>query len=184
MNGDTSTNAECRRSSVHVSHNSGENEWYTPSKYVEAARAAMGSIDTDPASCEQANKSVKAEMFYSLCDDGLSKAWTGNVFLNPPYARNLIRNFANAVASKYKSNEINQAVILVNNATETEWFGCMAELASAVCFPYGRIRFIDKNGNPGGAPLQGQAIIYMGKSVSSFKKAFAGLGWIAEVLHE
>lgn len=29
----------------HVSYNSGENEWYTPSKFIESARLVMGSID-------------------------------------------------------------------------------------------------------------------------------------------
>ncbi|MFA9197798.1 MAG: hypothetical protein ACEQSM_09435, partial [Aliarcobacter sp.] len=46
---------------VHVSHNSGENEWYTPSVFIESARATMGGIDTDPASSAQANITVKAE---------------------------------------------------------------------------------------------------------------------------
>jgi len=173
-----------RKRAVHVSHNSGENEWYTPSEYIEAARVSMGSIDCDPASCRQANETVKASTFFDEESDGLNQKWNGSVWMNPPYAQPLIRQFAEAVAAKYASGEIAQAVVLVNNATETVWFRAMIAQASAICFPEGRIRFIDKSGNPSGAPLQGQAILYMGKRVSQFKKAFAGLGWIVEVCHE
>ena len=120
---------------AHVSHNSGENEWYTPAAYIEAARAVMGGIDTDPASCAQANATVKAEKYYDSKADGLTKKWHGRVFMNPPYAQPLIANFAKAVAEKFSISEITEAIVLVNNATETEWFDDMAKNASAVCFP-------------------------------------------------
>jgi len=62
---------------THVSKNSGENEWYTPVQFIDAARLVMGSIDLDPASSERANETVQATTFYTKEDDGLSKTWCG-----------------------------------------------------------------------------------------------------------
>jgi len=162
---------------VHVSQNSGENEWYTPPQFIESARLVMGSIDTDPASNPIANATVKATRFFTKDEDGLQQKWEGNVWMNPPYAQPLMSQFAEAISEKFESGKIEQAIILVNNATETQWFQRMASVASAVCFPKSRVKFLDPNGKPG-APLQGQAIIYMGDSKRVFRDEFRKYGAI------
>lgn len=160
---------------AHVANNSGNNEWYTPKEYIEAARAVMGWIDTDPASSEIANTVVQATQIFTEADDGRDKTWNGRVWMNPPYAQPLIADFAEAVSSKIETGEIDQACILVNNATETRWFQRMLSVCSSVCFPSGRVRFVDPNGALS-APLQGQAVIYMGDRVDEFMEAFGELG--------
>ena len=167
---------------AHVAHNSGNNEWYTPSVFVEAARACLGEIDLDPASSPIANETVRAKQIFTAEQDGLKQPWHGRVWLNPPYAQPLIAQFAEAVASKYESGEIEQACVLVNNATETAWFRRMLRAASAVCFPAGRIKFVDPEGKPSGAPLQGQAILYMGERVHDFTEAHKALGSVLHVV--
>ncbi len=160
----------------HVANNSGENEWYTPPKYTEAAKRVMGGIDLDPASNSVANGFVKADSFYTKEDDGLTKPWYGRVWLNPPYAQPLIAQFAEAVVSKFSSGEFEQAVVLVNNATDTKWLQSMMRVCSALCFSEGRIRFMNPKGDPVGAPLQGQVFLYFGGNVESFLDEFASFG--------
>lgn len=163
---------------AHVSHNSGENEWYTPAQYVEAAREAMGGIDLDPASSETANQTVRAKDFYTKDNCGLQAEWFGRVWLNPPYGQPHIKDFAKKVCAVVDAQQIDQMIVLVNNATETEWFQSMAFRASAFCLLRGRIKFNDSSGEPKNAPLQGQIILYFGKFQQQFTDAFKNLGLI------
>lgn len=166
----------------HVSANSGENEWYTPPEFIEAARDVMGSIDLDPASCETAQANVQAKRFYTADDDGLSKKWTGNVWLNPPYSKELIGEFAAKVATE--ASRLNQAVVLVNNATDTAWFHQLASVASAICFLRGRVKFLDKSGKPANTPVQGQAVLYVGPHAEAFRSRFSALGFVVIPVRE
>lgn len=160
----------------HVSFNRGNNEWYTPAPIIEAAKAVMGAIDLDPASNDIANKVVKAEKYYTAETNGLDKTWYGNVWLNPPYASDLIGQFAEKTVTEKEHYE--QAIILVNNATETEWFNKFISVASAVCFPKSRVKFYLPDGKVG-APLQGQAVIYIGDNKKRFTDTFNKIGWCA-----
>ncbi len=60
---------------------------------LEDVRAVLGQIDLDPASCEFAQKRVKAKRYFTKQDDGLQQRWFGNVFLNPPYQMPAIEQF-------------------------------------------------------------------------------------------
>lgn len=159
----------------HVAQNSGNNEWYTPIKLLDIARKVMGSIDTDPASSEIANRNVRAETYYTEQSNGLDQEWNGNVWMNPPYAQPLIQQFANKLIKEIENGNTKQAMVLVNNATETKWFNTLSEKAAAIWFIKGRVKFIDSLGNSTGAPLQGQAVLYFGENTEVFFEHCEGL---------
>lgn len=168
------------KKTAHVANNSGEVEWYTPAEYLDAARGVLGGIDLDPASSAVAQRLVQARKYFTKEDDGLGKSWAGRVWMNPPYASGLVDRFVDKLAAHYAAGDVTAAVCLVNNATDTKWFRQGADTASAICFPTGRVRFLRPDGEEG-APLQGQAVLYLGEDVDKFIGAFTNLGFCVEV---
>lgn len=171
----------------HVTHNSGKHEWYTPPRIIKAARELMGEIDLDPASTEIANTIVQADRFITKEEDALSidvmwgtESLPVRVWLNPPYDRKLIDQFANRVLSEISIGRVSQALWLSNNATETVWGQKLLRHSEGVCFPYKRVKFLDMNLEAVGAPLQGQMIIALGNITSRrFRTAFDHIGMVA-----
>lgn len=162
----------------HVSYNSGNNEWYTPTEYIEAARKIMGDIDLDPASSELANTVVKAKQIYTIDDDGLAQDWIGRIWLNPPYSAELVQLFVEKLKDEIFLGNVETAIVLVNNATETQWFRILVDIASVICFPTGRVKFWGIDGSTN-APLQGQAILYIGDKLKAFSDEFQEFGWLS-----
>lgn len=162
----------------HLSQNSGNNEWYTPSYIIDAARYTMGSIDLDPASSAIANQTVMANKYYTKEIDGLKQRWFGNIWLNPPYCRSLISQFSLAVINKRQ--DYDQAIVLVNNATETRWFQDLLRNCAAICILNGRIKFLDVDGNANGTSLQGQIILYFGSNIQKFEENFSPFGILSK----
>jgi phage N-6-adenine-methyltransferase len=156
---------------------SGDNEWYTPSKYIELARSVLGTIDLDPASNRHAQKTVKAEKYYTIERSGLEKPWSGCVWMNPPYSNPEIQLFTDKVLSEFKSKNISSAIVLTNNSGDTAWHHSLGEACSAMCIMRGRIKF-ESPTRESNSPAMGQSFFYFGRNPDNFARVFSGIGRI------
>lgn len=151
------------------------NEWYTPQKYIQAARAVLGEIDLDPASCAKANKTVQAKKYFDIGDNGLDKEWTGRVWLNPPWGR-LTGAFIKKLVEDFEDKRITAAIALVNaHATDTDWFQALWDYT--LCFTDHRIDY-DSNNDKESGSTHGSAFIYLGPEPRDFAAQFKQFGAI------
>lgn len=157
------------------------NEYYTPSKYIEAARELMGGIDVDPASCDIAQRTIKADVYYTKNDNGLNKKWHGRVWLNPPYGKignNSSQGYwGQQLLSRFKTGEVYEGILLVRSAVGYTWFELLWD-AMPVCFVRERISFIREDGSDAGKSKQGSALFYVGNNVTGFINIFRRFGRI------
>lgn len=155
------------------------NDWYTPAVYVEAARATMGGIDLDPASCELANTVVRASRYYDKETNGLMQNWYGRVWLNPPYGRSQRRSnqdiWSSQLIEQYSQGKIEQAVLLVNANFDTRWF--QALWSYPICFVDHRIDFWSPHA-PSSSATHGSVFVYFGTHLERFASCFTPIGTI------
>lgn len=156
---------------------SGDNEWYTPAKYVEMARTVMGRIDVDPASNDHAQQTVKAAAYYTAETNGLDKDWRGTVWMNPPYSHPEIQQFTDKVLAELASGNVTEAIVLTNNSGDTGWHHALALASAARCVTRGRIRF-ESLTRQTGAGAMGQVFFYFGDDVERFADVFSEIGRI------
>jgi hypothetical protein len=151
------------------------NEWYTPAKYIQAAREVMGGIDLDPASCKAANKVVEAKRFYDKQADGLNQPWSGRVWLNPPYG-GIAAEFVARLVAEYEAGNITAGIALVNaHCTDTNWFQLL--WSHALCFTDHRIDFTSTDAKDS-TSTHGSVFAYLGKKPESFAERFREWGAI------
>lgn len=174
--GDLSINRAYKSAYPHHVYASGDNEWYTQPVYIEMARNVMGSIDTDPATCSYAQEWIQAGTYYTAENTGLDKSWYGNIWLNPPYAAPLLTRFIDKLFLEIETGNVSQAIVLVNNATETRWFSRLVRSASALCFTHGRLKFVKSLSDAPHAPMQGQVFVYFGEKCEKFASEFSRIG--------
>ena len=118
-------------------------QWYTPERYIAAVREVLGEIDLDPASCAQANETVRATTYHGVEADGLAHDWPGRVFMNPPYCGKA-GDFVARLIEQYQRGVTTSAILLVSaNSTDTRWFRPLFDFP--ICFA-GRISFYSPTG--------------------------------------
>ncbi len=167
------------------------NEWYTPARYIEAAREVMGGIDLDPSSCKEANMIVRAEKFYTKEDNGLLLPWHGNVWLNPPYSlegvpsgkeagrqiRSVVRQWIDRLINEYRAGNISEAILLTKADPKQLWFQLLWEFP--ICFASDRVYFHRPHAEPE-RHFFGTAFIYLGSNEQKFIDTFSKFGTIAK----
>jgi hypothetical protein len=165
------------------------NEWYTNSRYIEAARTVMGGIDLDPASTELANQTVKATRYYSIEDDGLKHDWHGRVWLNPPFGRKdaaangfgggktIMGIFIKKLIEEYRSGHVTQAILLATAKTDASWFFSL--WGYPVCIANHRVIFTRPGMEPQGH-FYGTIFVYLGADETKFIDIFSQFGPIVK----
>lgn len=149
-----------------------EGDFYTHPRIIEAARAAMGGIDLDPASCREANAVVRAERFYGFRENGLLQSWGGKVWLNPPYGN--WEEWVPKTLAEWNSGKVEQlCLICTSRVTTAQMFHPIVRGSDALVVMCGRLAFWGPNAS---APDEGHAVFYFGENVDGFADAFALIG--------
>jgi hypothetical protein len=152
-----------------VLYSSETDEWYTPWLIVERVQKVFGEIELDPCSNSKDQPSVPAVMHFTKEDNGLTLAWFGRVYMNPPYGRE-IKEWVEYLVSEFEAGNTKEAIALVPSRTDTEWFRLLKDFPR--CFIWGRLNF---SNNGSGAPFPSMAV-YLGDNIGGFKEAFGDIG--------
>ena len=141
-----------------VHHSSKSAEHYTPDHVIELVRRFFpDGIDLDP--CADPGKRVPAHTHYCQADNGLSLPWSGHVYMNPPYGRQ-IGGWIRKAIDEVQSGRAREIVALLPVRTDTKWFAMLRDFP--VCLVRGRLTFV---GNDASAPFP-SCLVWMSNSQS------------------
>lgn len=164
-----------------INQDSGNYEYYTPSHIIELARTVMdGRIHTDPFSSPIANERVKASRIYTKEEDALlpENKWTGNVWMNHPFGREMNKKAIQKLISEYKNRNMTQACCITFAATSEGWFAPL--LAFPQCFIHGRTNYYLADGTLKKGVTKRSVVTYVGpvEKWDRFKEVFSSIGTV------
>jgi len=156
-----------------------DDEWWSPSPVVEAARRVLGEISLDPCSCPEANEVVKALKFFDKEANGLVHEWfaTG-LWLNPPFGNNGLGQFTKKLLQEIKAGRTTAAIMLASAQLDAKWFHTAAKASTLVCIPLGMLTFRRPKGTQRG--MIGSVIFGFNVDPQAFRREFKDFGLIAD----
>lgn len=123
-------------------------EWLTPPEIIKA----IGPFDLDP--CSPVDRPWDtASKHYTVADNGLSKPWFGNVWLNPPYGPH-----TGIWLRKLADHGIGIALVFARTETQMFHKWCWNR-ADAMFFLEGRLHFHHVNGERAKANAGGPSVL-------------------------
>jgi phage N-6-adenine-methyltransferase len=125
---------------THAGNASTHHAWETPQPLLDRLYSVFRRFDLDPCSPRRTRPPVKARMYYTADDDGLSLAWHGVVFVNPPYGRQLPAWIAKARAEVEQGNARTVVALIPARPDTSYWHEHIAGKAD-VYFIRGRLCF-------------------------------------------
>lgn len=187
-----------------INQSSGSFDYYTPTEILDLVRKVLGHVTLDPASCEDANRTVQANHYYTIDNDGLKNPWYGKVFLNPPFHRGekackkkckkkkckpgkknrgyhitkdipSTGEWTNKAIEEYEQGNIEEAIVVTFSSMSEGWMKNF--LPCLQCFPTGRIHYRRPDGKKGSA-TKGTLITYIGSNGDKFKEIFSVMGHV------
>lgn len=158
-------------------------EWYTPSKIKKAVYNTLLKIDLDPCS-NPGYPNIEASHHYTKIDDGLTKIWRGNVFMNPPYGSH-IKKWVLKMIDSYQYGDVKAALILLPARVETNYWYDLSPCVSMWCAIHNRIKFSSnissKTKNVGSF---GSAIMLLSDDISTQERFIDNFGNIGIIYTE
>lgn len=141
------------KSSASVHFSSATDVWATPQSLFDELNAEFGFTLDVCAMPENA----KCDRFFSPEMDGLTQAWTGVCWMNPPYGKTIGHWVRKAFESAAAGTTV---VCLLPSRTDTAWWHEYVTKADEVRFVRGRLRFGNASS---GAPFPSAIVIFRGK---------------------
>ena len=128
----------------HAGNSSAHEAWATPGWLLDRLHSVFGRFDLDPCSATKDRRlaRVKARTYFTATDDGLSLPWSGTVFLNPPYGREL-RFWSAKARTEFELGNAKTVIALVPARTDTGWWHNDIAGKASIFFLKGRLSFGD-----------------------------------------
>lgn len=106
-------------------------------------------------------ENAKCKAYYTPEVDGLSQPWSGRVWCNPPYGREIVKWVSKAYLSVF-SGTADLAVLLLPARTDTRWFHDYIYQKAEIRFIKGRLKFSGARYN---APFPCMVVVFRGGEV-------------------